>query len=621
MVLRRHDGVGGDLRAVGQEPALEALGADGGQSAVGLAQLVGAFGHVGAVDEADGVRIITAAAGSAGIRRAHGQGGGDQRHRFALAVGGLDGQGVLALGQLAEFGGLVQLPQVEPGAAALAGGGGEAAAAAHRDHHAGDAAGVGDDAPQGEGGVALCQVVVDGCAQAVAVGAAGIEQARGGPAVSAGDVGQLPLGHNGGILGHGVRAAGGGVDEQVLAAAAIFQHTLLHRPELALAGGGGGQGHRAPGVGQACAVGGGEGVLAGLIPGQGQDRALAALHGLRTLAVHKDGLGLVGAVHQAILALGHGGAGVAVTHDQGIGGLVDMETAVDGGLDAAGVGVEVGHGAVLDAVFGGRQVLHILVLGLQLAALGVDGLDQVGLALQLEAAQTVGEGAVDDAGGAAHAVAAVGAGDNAHAVVDAAAPKHVFQGYGVVVDAEAGEQGLDVVHQNGVAVVLPEGGLGLGEFGAVVLGHLLPLAAEVAAEAGVVLALGVVGVGVIQDVAHGAVGRAVGLGSQPVHEVGHGLFHEHIDAVGRAAAVTLDGGDVAGISAVARLVVLAQRAQLRGDPVFVGGNQRRGQKACHQQASQHQRRSTFDPFHMSTPCLILCFSYVRTAKGPLHQFT
>ena len=206
-------------------------------------------------------------------------------------------------------------------------------------------------------------------------------------------------------------------------------------------------------------------------------------------------------------------------------------------------------------------------------------------------------------------------------MVDAPAPEHVFQGDGVVVDAEAGEQGLDVVHQNGVAVILPEGGLGLGELGAVVLGHLLPLAAEVAAEAGVILALGVVGVGVIQDVAHGVVGRAVGLGAQPVHEVGHGLLHEHIDAVGRAAAVAGDGGDIAGIGAVARLVVLAQRAQLRGDPVFVGGDQRRGQKACHQQTGQHQRRSTFDPFHMSTPCLILCFSYVRTAKGPLHRFT
>ena len=152
--------------------------------------------------------------------------------------------------------------------------------------------------------------------------------------------------------------------------------------------------------------------------------------------------------------------------------------------------------------------------------------------LHFEAAQPVGEGAVDDAGSAAHAIGAVRAGDDTRAVVDAAAPEHVLQGDGVVVDVKAGEQGGDVVDQDGVAVGLPEVGLGLGELGAVVGRHRLPGVAEVAAEAGVVFALAVESVGVIQDVAHGAVGRAVGL-SQPVHEVGHGLFHEHIDAVGR----------------------------------------------------------------------------------------
>ena len=360
--------------------------------------------------------------------------------------------------------------------------------------------------------------------------------------------------------------------------------------------------------------------MAVLIKGQGQHRAAGPLD--RGGGVRRDlhGAVLIAVVQQQVFALGHGGVGVAVAHDQRVRRLVDVEAAVDGGLHAAGVGVEVGHGAVLDAVLGGRQVLHIGVFGLELAALGVDGLDQLGLALHFEAAQPVGEGAVDDAGSAAHAIGAVRAGDDARAVVDAAAPEHVLQGDGVVVDVKAGEQGGDVVDQDGVAVGLPEVGLGLGELGAVVGRHRLPGVAEVAAEAGVVFALAVESVGVIQDVAHGAVGRAVGLGPQPVHEVGHGLFHEHIDAVGRAAAVTLDGGDIAGVGTVARLVVLAQCAQLRCHPVFAGGHQRRGQETCQQQSRQYQCRSAFHPFHVSTPCLIVFFVWRRrqNATPPIY---
>ena len=357
-----------------------------------------------------------------------------------------------------------------------------------------------------------------------------------------------------------------------------------------------------------------------MIEGQGQHRAVGLLHGSGGFRRDLHGAVLIAVVQQQVLALGHGGVGIAVTHDQRVCRLIDVEAAVYGGLHAAGVGVEVGHGVVLDAVFGGRQVLHIGVFGLQLAALGIDGLDQLGLALHLEAAQAVGEGAVDDAGSAAHAVGAVRAGDDARAVVDAAAPKHVFQGDGVVVDVKAGEQGGDVVDQDGVAVVLPEVGLGLGELGAVVGRHRLPGVAEVAAEAGVVFALGVVGVGGIQGVAYGAVGRVLGLGEQPVHEAGNGLFHEHIDAVGRAAAVTLDGGDIAGVGAVARFIILAQCAQLRGHPVLAGSHQRRGQETCQQQSRQYQCRSAFHPFHVSTPCLIVFLVWRRrqNATPPIY---
>ncbi len=261
----------------------------------------------------------------------------------------------------------------------------------------------------------------------------------------------------------------------------------------------------------------------------------------------------------------------------------------------------------MHAVLGGGQGLHIALLvhavGIQTAALGVDGGDKLRLALVLKAAQSV-EGPVDDAGGAALAVAAVGAGGHAHAVVDAAAPEHVLQGDGVVVDVKAGEQALHIGNELCVLGAAPELRLRLAELGGVfTVADRLPRVFEVGTETGIIFTLGVIGVGVIQCIAETAVHGIVGL-LQPVHKGRHRALHEHIQSVGGAAAVLIHGGDQAGIGAVPRFVVLAQRTELRVAPRLAGGQQYRGDAAHQHDRRQYQCHSPFCPFHKHTPCLI-----------------
>lgn len=111
---------------------------------------------------------------------------------------------------------------------------------------------------------------------------------------------------------------------------------------------------------------------------------------------------VVAAGRQAVGTVGQRGVGVGVEHYQRVRRLVDVQAAVHAELHVAGVGAEISHGLAGYAVFAGGVAGHALGLGglVQTAALGVDGLDQLGLALVLEAAQRV-EGTEDDAGGAA----------------------------------------------------------------------------------------------------------------------------------------------------------------------------------------------------------------------------
>ena len=311
---------------------------------------------------------------------------------------------------------------------------------------------------------------------------------------------------------------------------------------------------------------------------------------------------------------------MGIAHDQRVRRFVHVQAAVHRGLHAAAVDVEICHGAPVNAVLLGGQRLHVvlfpLAVGVQPAALGVDGGDQLRLALVLEAAQRL-EGAADDAGGAAHAVGVFGGTiGGAHAVMDAAAPEHVFQRVGVVVNVEALVLPFHIGHKLGVLGLSPEIRLRLSELGAVVPTDLLPCVLEVGAEAGVVLAAGVVGVGVVQPVAEPAVDGAAGL-LQPVHKAGHRLLHEHIQAVGRAAAVAVHVGNAARIRVGARLVILAQRTEIDFRPRFAGSQQYGGQTAHRHHRRQDQCHSPFRPFHVDTPCLISkLYGKRRRREGP-----
>ena len=284
-----------------------------------------------------------------------------------------------------------------------------------------------------------------------------------------------------------------------------------------------------------------------------------------------------------------------------------MQAAVHTDLHIAGVSAEIGHGPAGNAVLHGGIAGHRL-LGrgvVQSAALIVDGLDQLGLALVFETAQLF-EGTEHYAGGAAAAVAAVGAAENAGAVVYTAAPQHIAQRHGVVVQIKGRDGGFQVVQQIRVGVGLPVVLLGLGELLRIIVAHAAPVGVEVAAVAGGVFFVDVVGVGLVQLVAHVAVEGAFLELLQPLDKAQRrsGVAGEHIDAVGCAAQVAVHRGDIAGIRAVARLVVLAQIAQPGARPVFAGGQQCGGQQAQHQHSGQHDRSSSFYSFHHKHPAFI-----------------
>ena len=298
-----------------------------------------------------------------------------------------------------------------------------------------------------------------------------------------------------------------------------------------------------------------------------------------------------------------------------------MQAAVHGGLHAAGVGTVVSHGAVAHAVLGRRLGRHILVGFVKLAALGVDGLNQLSFALVLEAAQPIGKGAVNHAGRTALAIGTVRARGRAHAVLHAAAPEHILEGDGIIVDVKGRKQGFDVADELGVLCRFPIVGLRLCKFAGVAFGDSAPVILEVAAAAGVIIALRIVGVGVVKGFAEIFIHGVVRL-LQPVHKADNGALHEHVDAVGCAAAVAGNGGDVAGVGTVARLVILAQVAQLRTIPAFARGNQYRGDAAHQHHRRQDQCHAPFCPFHVKYPALsVSCMERFGRGKMLLHRFT
>ena len=172
------------------EPALEALFVHFRQRTVGLRLFIGARSHGFAVDH-EGHRVgVVGGLGRGGRGRAHSEGGIQQRHGAAAIGGAGNGKVVLPGGELTELQGLIQFPQVEPLGidAAAAGVGRRCPGSCIGDHrfYGADVLGAGDDTAQGEGGVALGQVVDDALAGFVLLRLLGIEQADGAPGVLSG---------------------------------------------------------------------------------------------------------------------------------------------------------------------------------------------------------------------------------------------------------------------------------------------------------------------------------------------------------------------------------------------------------------------------------------------------
>ena len=471
----------------------------------------------------------------------------------------------------------------------------------------GDGETAGHHAPQGEGGAVGQQLRGEALV-------AGIEHPLHAPGAAHG--GELEAG--GGLA---VRGGGDGVGlhQQIAAGAAVLQavgRAADQRPHLLVAGVGGVQRDLAAVVRQAAAIAA-DGIIAAVVIGELEAAAVFGLGQTGEIGGQRQIGASVGG--NAVIAVGQGRVGVFIQHRDGVRRLVDVQAGVDAELHIAGAAGEVGQRLAGDAVLVGGVAGHPLggFLGGRVgepAALGINGLDDLGLALVLEAAQRV-EGAEHHAGGAAAAIGAVGAADDAGAVVDAAAPEHVPQGQRVVLDVKGGYGGLEIGQQVGVGVGLPEILLGLGKFIGVGTGHLLPDGVEVAAVAGGVGAAGAVCIGAVQRIAHGAVERAGAKFLQPADE-GQGrtgIAGEHIDAVGLAAGVAGRCGDLAGIGAVARFVILAQIAQTGVRPVLAGGHQTRDQQPQRQCGGQRHGDAPFHPFHRIHPAF--CSKSVRFRKS------
>ena len=400
-------------------------------------------------------------------------------------------------------------------------------------------------------------------------------------------------------------------DGQIIAGAHVAQYVAVvaagQCPELSAVGGSVLQHKCAVNDRQTFAIRGGQGVFAGIVVGQDQLRGLLLGHQVGAAYAVAEGPA-VGVIAQGVFALQVGGS-VLIAHDQRIGRLVDVQAAVYRGLHIAVRCAVIGHGTVLHAIAVRQLGLHILILVVQLAALSVDGLDQLRLALHLEAAQPVVDGAGD------HVIGAV------HAVLDAAAPQDVLQGDGVVVQVQGRVFALQAADQGRVALGTPVLCLGVGKLTLVdAVAQLPPGVLKVGAVACCGCAAGVLAVGLIQRGREAIVYSIALVVPQPGAErvQRSRLAGEHIQAEGRAARVAGYGGNSARVSVRARLIILAQCAQvLQAAPVLAGSQQYGGQTAHRHHRRQDQCHSPFRPFHVDTPCLISkLYGKRRRREGP-----
>ena len=234
-----------------------------------------------------------------------------------------------------------------------------------------------------------------------------------------------------------------------------------------------------------------------------------------------------------------------------------------------------------------------------LAALGIDGHDDVPLRLIGKAAQRSKRSCYDR-------------GCIAGAVMHGAAPNDVLQCHGIVVDIKIVTAAGTGDQRNGLIINLRLGErfLSSKEGAAVILGNLQPRLIEQRAAACAVAVIGAV-----QAVTN-IIDRRVGGGSSaPVDERLHrtGLAGEHIRAIGLSAGVACHSRDHGRGLYVrigfARFIIAAQQTQRCG--VAPTGRCHHSHQTQQQRQTQDQRRTSPQQFHISAPQLYLRFR-IRT---------
>ena len=384
-------------------------------------------------------------------------------------------------------------------------------------------------------------------------------------------------------------------DGQIQLCPHIIEHIAVtaagQRPELACIGRGVLQHQRTVDNGQTLTILSREGIPAGVVISQRQRGCLGAVH--KIALVHGVAKLLVGEIQDLILPLQRGG-GILVAHHQCVRRLVDVQAAVHRGLHIVARLAEIRHGSSLYAVAVGQLGGHVAVLVVQFAALGVDGGDQLRLAL-------VGKSAQPPINGAGHYVIS-----SVHTVMDTAAPQNVLEGDGVVVQVEGAVGALQPLDQLFIADAAPVLRLGVAELLTVgAMTDLRPCSLEVGAVTCLAATAEIRTVGLIQPLAEVPV-KGGRVAPQPAAEIVHcaDLAGEHVQAEGGAAGIVGHRGNGAGVGILSCLIILTQRPQSGILPVAVRRQKHRCHAACQHHRGEYQRHTPFRPFHKHTPCLI-----------------